>query len=86
MADRLEKMTTLADQVEELVEQLKLLNLNLTVSSTRLYQSDDAFRAVAGDFERLLAVSARSKEEAAYLLKKLPNKLLKQLLKTNGMF
>jgi hypothetical protein len=58
MADRESNITALIKLVEGLVDQLKLLNLNLTVANARLRLRDSAFRSVEQSFGDMLDMVA----------------------------
>src|SRR5512140_3721019 len=60
----------LVDHVAELVDEIKLMSLNLTIAHARLRLNDSAFQAVGRNFQQLLDTAAAGVEEAAVTLKR----------------
>lgn len=65
-----ESLLRLVEHVTLLVDEIKLINLNLTIANARLRLSDNAFQAVGGSFRQLIDSTAETQEAAAVLLKK----------------
>jgi len=70
MAEYHDDFTKLVDHVAELVDEIKLMSLNLTIAHAKLRLSDSAFQAVGRNFQQLLDSAAAGVEEAAVTLKK----------------
>ena len=56
-------------RVEELVEELKISSLNLTINNAKLRMKDPAFQAMSKQFSKLLDNAAESYNEADYIVK-----------------
>ena len=60
----------LVEQVTLLVDEIKLINLNLTIANARLRLTDNAFQAVGGSFRQLIDTTTETQEAAEIMLKK----------------
>lgn len=76
MTDPGDDLTKLITKVAELVDEIKLLSLNLTIGNAKLRLTDNAFQAVAGSFRELLDIAADGAEEAEVALKRARGDLL----------
>ncbi len=70
MTDHRDDFVELVDHVAEIVDEIKLMSLNLTVAHAKLRLSDSAFQTVGRSFQQLLDTAAASVEEATIALKK----------------
>ena len=66
----------LVQAISRLVDEIKLLNLNLTVANARLRLTDDAFKLTGNDFGTLLDTTSLAQETAEVALKKATGKPL----------
>ncbi|MCX6830772.1 MAG: hypothetical protein NT028_01380 [candidate division Zixibacteria bacterium] len=69
MTDQRDDFVELVDHVAEMVEEIKLLSINLTVAHAKLRLNDNAFQTVGRSFQQLLDTAAASVEEATIVLK-----------------
>lgn len=60
----------LVEHVTLLVDEIKLVNLNLTVANARLRLTDNAFQAVGGSFRQLIDTTTETQEAAEIVLKR----------------
>ncbi len=70
MTESHDEFLKLVDHVAELVDEIKLMSLNLTIAHARLRLNDNAFQVVGRNFQQLLDTAAAGVEEAAVTLKK----------------
>ena len=71
MSDHYEEIKHLAELISEMIDEIKILNLNLTVANAKLRMTDPAFEVVGRSFNELVDTAAVSSEEASIALKKL---------------
>jgi hypothetical protein len=69
MNDHRDELLRLVDHVAELVDEIKLMGLNLTIAHAKLRLNDSAFQSVGRDFQQLLDTAAASAEQATTALK-----------------
>lgn len=69
MSDHRDELVKLVDHVAEMVDEIKLMSLNLTIANTKLRLNDSAFQAVGRNFQQLLDTATASVEEASIALK-----------------
>jgi hypothetical protein len=69
MTDQHDEFVELVDHVAEMVEEIKLMSLNLTVAHAKLRLNDGAFQTVGRNFQQLLDTAAASVEEANIAVK-----------------
>lgn len=69
MNDHHDEFIRLVDHVAELVDEIKLMGLNLTIAQAKLRLNDGAFQTVGRSFQQLLDTAAASVEEATVALK-----------------
>ncbi len=69
MTDQRAEFVELVDHVAEMVEEIKLMSLNLTIAHAKLRLNDSAFQTVGRSFQQLLDTAAASAEEATIALK-----------------
>jgi len=60
----------LVEAISRLVDEIKLLNLNLTVANARLRLTDEAFKLASADFGALLDTTSVAQETAEIAVKK----------------
>ncbi len=63
-------LATLIERVELMVDEIKLVNLNLTIANARLRLTDNAFQAVGGSFRQLLDAATDTQDAAETALKR----------------
>ncbi len=64
------ELSTLIERVTLLADEIKLVNLNLTVANARLRLTDSAFQAVGGSFRQLIDTATDAHEAAELALKR----------------
>lgn len=64
------QFTQLVEAITKLIDEIKLLNLNLTVANARLRLTDDAFRLAGTEFGKLLDTTGVVQETAEVAVKK----------------
>jgi hypothetical protein len=69
MTDQRDEFVELVDYVAEMVQEIKLMGLNLTIAHAKLRLNDSAFQTVGRSFQELLDTAAVSVEEATVVLK-----------------
>lgn len=69
MTDQHDGFMELVDHVAEMVEEIKLMSLNLTVAHAKLRLNDSAFQMVGRSFQQLLDTAAASTEGATVAIK-----------------
>jgi hypothetical protein len=69
MTDQRDEFVELVDHVAEMVEEIKLMNLNLTVAHAKLRLNDSAFQTVGRSIQQLLDTASASVEVATIALK-----------------
>ncbi len=69
MIDQRDEFVELVDHVAEMVEEIKLMSLNLTVAHAKLRLNDSAFQTVGRSFQQLLDTASASVEEATIAVK-----------------
>jgi hypothetical protein len=69
MTNQRDDFVELVDHVAEMVEEIKLMGLNLMVAHAKLRLSDSAFQVVSSNFQQLLDTATASVEEATIALK-----------------
>lgn len=77
MTDRHDEFIKLVDHVAEMVEEIKLMSLNLSIAQAKLRLSDSAFQTVGRSFQQLLDTAAVSAEAATVALKNVRGQTLK---------
>ncbi|MGB5105540.1 MAG: hypothetical protein WBP29_05385 [Candidatus Zixiibacteriota bacterium] len=60
----------LVERVTLLVDEIKLINLNLTIANARLRLTDNAFHAVGGSFRQLIDTTTETQEAAELMVKR----------------
>ncbi len=60
----------LVERVTLLVDEIKLINLNLTIANARLRLTDNAFQAVGGSFRQLIDTTTETQEAAELMVKR----------------
>jgi hypothetical protein len=63
-------LATLIERVSLMVDEIKLVNLNLTIANARLRLTDNAFQAVGGSFRQLLEAATDTQDSAEIALKR----------------
>ncbi len=63
-------LATLVERVALLVDEIKLVNLNLTIANARLRLTDNAFQAVGGSFRQLIDAATDTQNAAEVALKR----------------
>jgi hypothetical protein len=69
MPDQRDEFMELVDHVAEMVEEIKLMSLNLTIAHAKLRLNDSAFQTVGRSFQQLLDTAAASAEQATLAVK-----------------
>jgi hypothetical protein len=70
MTEQRDEFVELVDHVAEIMEEIKLMSLNLTIAQAKLRLNDSAFQTVGRNFQQLLDTATASVEEATIMLKK----------------
>ncbi len=70
------EFTQLVEAISRLVDEIRLLNLNLTVANARLRLTDAAFKQVSTDFGELIDTTSVAQEVAAVAVKRASGKPL----------
>ncbi len=78
MAEQLEKVKELADQLTRVAKQTNLLALNAVIEAARVGEMGKGFSVVASEFRKLAETSNRIANEMKAVVKELESKLLEE--------
>lgn len=78
MAEQLEKVKELADQLTRVAKQTNLLALNAVIEAARVGEMGKGFSVVASEFRKLAETSNRIANEMKAVVKELEGKLLEE--------
>jgi len=78
MPENNDDIIRLVDNLSQLVDEIKLLNLNLTIANAKMRLSDDAIHSVSGSFNELIDTTAACAEEAEVALKRVRGEKLEE--------